>query len=169
MAEPGTSNGLIDDFFLKLSGIEGESQDAKHSGEIQVLGFEMGLANRGRRGDYKVGKVTFDDAKFRAYIDQSCPKLQLACATGDHLATAVLTVRKQGKIQQEYLKITLSDCVVTSCKVVTHDPNDLLPMMEFSLSFSKKQIEYREQKQDGGLGGAITASVDIKKNTAVSA
>ena len=33
----------------------------------------------------------------------------LACASGEHLKKAVLTCRKAGKEQQEYLKITFDD------------------------------------------------------------
>jgi len=62
------------------------------------------------------------------------------------------------------LIITLSDIVVKSCKILTEN-NDILPNIEFTIGFSKKQIEYREQKQDGSLGGAIMATIDIKTNT----
>ena len=32
------------DYFLKIDGIEGESQDAKHKGEIEVESFGWGAA-----------------------------------------------------------------------------------------------------------------------------
>jgi len=156
------------DYFLKIAGIEGESHDDKHPKEIQISRFNFAVANRGRRGDYKVGKTTFSDAQFSCRIDQGYPKLKLACTTGEHIASAVLTCRKQGGGQKDFLIITFSDIVVTSCKLVTED-SDLLPNVEFTISFTKQQIEYREQKQDGSLGGAVLATVDIKKNTAVSA
>jgi type VI secretion system secreted protein Hcp len=156
------------DYFLKISGIDGEAVDTKHKDEIQIYDFRMAVANRGRRGAYGVGKTTFDDARFFAHLDQSYPKLELACNSGEHLGSAILTCRKQGKLQQEYLKITLSDIVVTSCNLVT-EAEQLLPSVEFTIGFSKQMIEYREQKQDGSLGGAMVATVDLKKNTAVSA
>lgn len=152
------------DYFLKIDGIEGESQDSKHKGEIQIRNFEFGVANRGRRGDYKVGKAVFDDARFYAYVEQSYPKLQLACATAEPITKAVLTCRKAGKLQQDYLKITFSDIRITNCKLNTAD-TDTMPIVEFTIGFTKKQIDYREQKQDGSLGGTMSGTVDLKANT----
>src|SRR5579864_2895034 len=132
------------DYFLKIAGIDGESHDAKHPNEIQIADFKIAVSNRGRRGDYKVGKTTFEDARFFCRIDQAYPKLTLACTTGEHIASAVLTCRKQGGGQKEYLVITLSDIVIKSCKILT-EKSDILPNIEFTIGFSKQQVEYREQ------------------------
>ena len=35
------------DFFLKVDGIEGESQDSKHKGEIEVVSWSWGETNAG--------------------------------------------------------------------------------------------------------------------------
>jgi type VI secretion system secreted protein Hcp len=156
-------NGKHADYFLKIDGIEGESEDARHPGELQIQHFEMGMANRGRRGDYKVGKAVFEDARFLTFIDQSYPKLKLSCATGEHLPKAVLTCRKAGKQQQEYLKITFLDVTIKSCAITSSALEDL-PVVEFTIGFAKKQFEYKEQKQDGTLGGALTALIDLKAN-----
>ena len=148
------------DYFLKIDGIDGESQDSKHTSEIQVDDFQLNVVNRGRQGDYKVGKAVIDDARFVASVDQSYPKLKEACAKGDHLPKAVLTCRKAGKSQQDFLRITFSDLLITSCKLDTSA--DSLPTMDFTISFVKKQIDYREQKPDGTLGGTISANVDLQ-------
>jgi type VI secretion system secreted protein Hcp len=147
------------DYFLKIDGIEGESQDSKHPNEIRIEDFTLNVVNRGRRGDYGVGKPFHDDARFVAYVEQSYPKVKQACAKGDPVPKAVLTCRKAGKNQQDYLRITFSDLFITSCKLDTD--REALPRMEFTISFAKKQIEYKEQKQDGSLSGAITAMVDL--------
>jgi type VI secretion system secreted protein Hcp len=147
------------DYFLKIEGIDGESQDAKHPDEIRIEHFTLNVVNRGRRGDYGVGKPVHDDAYFIADVDQSYPKMRLAAATGETIPKAVLTSRKAGKYQQDYLRITFTDVLVTSCKIESGEKE--VPLMEFTLSFVKKQIEYKEQKQDGSLGGAMTAMVDL--------
>lgn len=148
------------DYFLKIDGIQGESQDSKHPSEIQLQDFKLNVVNRGRQGDYKVGKTVFDDARFYASVEQSYPKIKQACAQGDHLPKAVLTCRKAGRSQQDYLRITFSDLFITSCKLDTSE--ETLPMMEFTISFVKQQIEYKEQKPDGTLGGSITAQADLQ-------
>lgn len=147
------------DYFLKIDGIDGESADGKHKDEIQLKDFRMNVTNRGRHGDYKVGKAVFDDAKFFSWVDQAYPKLSQACAKGEHLPKAVLTCRKAGKNQMDYLRITFSDVLITSCKLeLEAEPT---PIVEFTIGFAKKLIEYKEQNADGTLGGAMTALVDL--------
>jgi type VI secretion system secreted protein Hcp len=147
------------DYFLKIDGIDGESNDSKHPNEIQLESFMLNVVNRGRHGDYGVGKPFHDDAHFFAYVDQSYPKVKQACAKGEPLPKAVLTCRKAGKNQQDYLRITFSDLLITSCQIDIRDQT--LPLVDFTISFVKKLIEYKEQKQDGTLSGAITATVDL--------
>jgi len=42
-----------------------------------------------------------------------------------------------------------------------------MPTEQFSLNFSKIQYDYKEQKADGSLGGAVTMGYDLKKNQKV--
>src|SRR5262245_7006243 len=96
------------DFFLKIEGIDGESTDDKHKGEIDIQSFSWGVTNTGSHGaggGGGTGKSVFQDLHFTTHVNKSSPKLMLACATGEHLKKAVLTVRKAGKDQQEYYKV----------------------------------------------------------------
>src|SRR4051794_30302199 len=100
------------DFFLKIDGIDGESHDAKHKGELEVDSWAWSEKQAGTGasgGGGGAGKVNMGPVCFVAKVSKGSPKLALACATGEHLKKAVLTCRKAGKDQQEYLKITLSD------------------------------------------------------------
>ena len=38
------------DFFLKIEGIEGESEDRAHKGEIEILSWSWGVTNAGTSG-----------------------------------------------------------------------------------------------------------------------
>ena len=44
------------------------------------------------------------------------------------------------------------------------DGDDAIPVESISLNFAKVNFEYREQKADGSLGGAVVASHDMKRN-----
>ncbi len=46
------------DFFIKIDGIDGESQDSMHKGEIEVLSFSWGETRTGAQGGGGVGKVS---------------------------------------------------------------------------------------------------------------
>lgn len=40
----------------------------------------------------------------------------------------------------------------------------MLPQDQVSLNFAKIEVEYKEQKPDGTLGGAVKAGWDLKQN-----
>jgi len=154
------------DFFLKIDGIDGESSDSKHKGEIDVDSWSWGEAQHGTHsagGGGGAGKVKMEDFRFSMKVNKASPKLMLSCATGEHHKTAVLICRKAGKDQQEYLKITLSDVLVSSYQTGGHG-GGVVPVEQVALNFSKIELEYKEQKPDGTLGGATKAGYDQKAN-----
>ena len=157
------------DCFLKIDGIEGESKDAKHKGSIEISGWSWGAAQTGTSssgGGAGAGKVAMQDAHFSMSVSKASPKLMVACASGDHIKQAVLTCRKAGKDQQEYLKYTFSDVLVSSFQTggTSGGPT---PTETFTLNFPKIEFEYKEQQHDGTLGGRIKAGWDVKANKGV--
>lgn len=158
------------DYFLKIEGIAGESQDSKHKGEIDIESFSWGATQSGAHaagGGGGAGKVAFQDFHFVMKINKASPKLLLACATGEHIKKAELVCRKAGKEQQEFLKVTMSDLLVSSYQTGGSGHGDILPTDQISLNFAKIEFEYKEQKPDGTLGGAVKAGYDLKANKAV--
>jgi type VI secretion system secreted protein Hcp len=156
------------DYFLKIDGIDGESQDKTHKSEMQLLSFSWGETNAGTfsaGGGGGAGKVQMQDFHFTMNVNKSSPKLFLACANGEHLKKAVLTARKAGKDQQDYLKVTFSDLLVSSFQTSGNADANHLPIDQISLNFAKLEMEYKEQKADGSLGGAIKATYDLKQMT----
>jgi type VI secretion system secreted protein Hcp len=154
------------DFFLKIDGIQGESQDKTHKNEIQLDSFSWGEVNSGTAamgGGGGAGKVSMQDFHFVMKVNKASPKLLLACATGEHIKNAVLVCRKAGKEQQEYLKITFTDLLISSFQT---GGADVLPTDQTSFNFSKIEYEYKEQKADGTLGGAVKVGYDIKVQAA---
>ncbi len=157
------------DFFLKLEGIEGESQDAKHQKEIDLESWSWGETQAGAHasgGGGGAGKVSMQDFHFVMKVNKSSPKLMLACATGEHIKSALLTCRKAGKEQQEYLKVKLTDCLVSSFQTGGAESAGIVPTDQCSLNFAKIEYEYKEQKPDGSLGGAVKAIYNLKENKA---
>jgi len=160
------------DYFLKIDGIEGESTDDKHSKEIELESWSFGESQTGtssQGGGAGAGKVQMQDFHFTMRVNKASPKLFLACANGQHIKSAVLTCRKAGKDQQEYLKWTFSDVLVSSYQTSGSGSGDVVPGDQISLNFSKVEIEYRAQKSDGTLEGPVKAGYDVKKNKAATA
>jgi len=158
------------DAFLKIDGIEGESPDSKHGKEIQLMSFSFGAdqpATAATGGGMGAGKVHMHDMAVTKLVDKASPKLLLACATGQHIQKAVLTVRKAGGEQQEFMIITLTDILVSSVNSSGHAAGTEMPSEQVSINFSKIQFDYKEQKPDGTLGGTVAAGYDVKANKKV--
>jgi len=153
------------DYFLKIDGIDGESQDKTHKGEIHLESWSWGETNKGSQatgGGGGTGKVAMQDFHFVMGVNKATPKLVKACATGEHIKSAILTCRKAGKEQQEYLKYTFTDVLISSYQTSGSEN----PVETCTFNFSKMQVDYKEQKSDGTLGGAISAWYDLKKQQA---
>jgi len=157
------------DYFLKLDGIDGESADSKHKGEIDIQSFSWGATQSGTfagGGGGGAGKVAMQDFHFVMQVNKASPKLMLACANGEHIPKAVMICRKAGKEQQEYMKWTFSDVLVSSYQTGGSGQSDIVPMDQISLNYAKVEFEYKEQKADGTLGGTVKAGWDLKQNKA---
>jgi type VI secretion system secreted protein Hcp len=154
------------DYFLKIDGISGESADLKHKNEIQLEAFSWGetRAGGGPTGSGGgAGKVQMQDITFTMTVSKASPRLLLSCATGKHIKEAVLTARRAGKSQQEFLIIKLNDVIVTSYQTGGSAQAEV-PFDQLSLGFSKIQMEYRPQKADGSLDAPIKAGWDLVKS-----
>ncbi|MCB5206526.1 Hcp family type VI secretion system effector [Methylovorus mays] len=157
---------MAQDIFLKINGIDGESQDSSHKNEIEVLTWDWQIlqeSNMHAGSGGGAGKATVKDLNFSHYVDRSSPNLMKFCLTGKHIQEAVLVVRKAGGSPLEYLKITMSDVVITNV-MPSGSSSDERIVEDVSLSFAKVKQEYTVQNQQGGSGGAVTAGYDIKLN-----
>jgi type VI secretion system secreted protein Hcp len=158
------------DYFLQITGVEGESADAKHKGWLDIDSWSWGetqTAAHGTGGGGGAGKVTMQDFHFVTRVSKASPKLFLACASGEHLKEAKLVARKAGKEQQEFLTWTFSDLLVSSYQTGGSEASAMPPLDQVSLNFAKIKVEYRMQKGDGSLDSPITAGWDIKSNKKV--
>src|SRR5947209_6699715 len=104
------------DYFLKIDGITGESQDAKHKGEIEIDSFSWGQTqdvSADQTHGSGTGRVVMHDFHFTMKANMASPQIALACAQGKHIPKAVFACRKAGGKQEEYLKYTFSQVVVS--------------------------------------------------------
>ena len=156
---------MAGDIFAKIGDIKGESQDPRHRDEIEVLSWSWGVmqsvAPATRTGGGS-GKATFLDLTFVHKLDKASPILFKTCATGTHMPEAVLTVRKAGGGQQEYLVVKMSEVVITGVQTSVSGGPDLSETV--SLTFAKVELEYRPLKPDGSLDVGVVFKYDLKQN-----
>jgi type VI secretion system secreted protein Hcp len=156
------------DIFLKVQGakhgkITGESEDADHKDEIEVLAWSWGmvaptdLATGMARGKYSVHALSVTKR-----VDKASTALMSALTSNETLTKAVLTVRKAGKkgAPIEYLKLTLEQARLISHQVHSshNDPAALLE--EMSLAFQKITVDYVPQGPDGQPRGGTSFVTD---------
>jgi len=154
------------DAFLKLDGIKGESADSVHKGEIDVLSWNWTLTNNGSAqvgGGAGAGKVKVNDITIFKRVDTSTPTLMQCCATGKHIPTGKLTVRKAGDKPLEYFTVELTEILVSGITDQS-DPGSPSLQEQITLNFVKFKVTYTPQDDKGAGGASVQVGFDITAN-----
>jgi type VI secretion system secreted protein Hcp len=159
MGPANTSNGT-GDMFLMVKGakhgvIKGESPDTQHKDEIEVLSWSWGMQGKASLGGgAATGKAAMHELKITKRVDAASTALMLALRTNEPITKAVLTLRKAGKSQLEYMKVTIEQGRVMSLTIdggdsQGGDPGGAGDLERVSFSFNKIAVEYTPQGKDG--------------------
>lgn len=161
------------DAFLKLvntngTPVPGESLDAVHKGEIQILGYNFNVTNHGSLGSATggagAGKATFGDFQFSTNESKASLSLFQACASGNHFQKAIVALRKAGGERNfEFMQITMSPVFVSSFNSGGSSGDDV-PHDDVHLSYGAIHFQYTPQKPDGSADTPTTAGWDLKLN-----
>ncbi len=132
------------DIFLKIEGpeIEGESTDATHTKEIEVLAWSWGASQSGSThlgGGGGGGKANFQDISITKWLDKSSVTLLKVLTEGAHIDKATLTVRKPGGAN--VLVMVMENIIVSSLSTGGSGGEDRLTE-NVTLNFSKFTITY---------------------------
>jgi len=153
------------DYFLKITGIPGESKDKTHKDEIQLESWSWGENNAGTMGaggGGGGGKVVMQDFHFVMCVNKASPLLMQACAGGDHIDSAILTCRKAGGTQQPFVTWKFSDLLISSYQTGGSGGANILPHDQISFNYTKVEFDYQEQDAKGNVGGSINKGYDLK-------
>jgi type VI secretion system secreted protein Hcp len=156
--------------FLKLDGIDGESQDTDHTNEIDIESFSLQIHNpssseRGGTG-HGTGQSQISEMHITKSLDKSSPTLWQKCAAGDHIETAIITVCAQaGESEKiDYLKITMHDVMITQVQNGGSNSSER-PQENLILNFLKIEKEYQQQDDKGKKqGGPVRFARDLQQN-----
>ena len=158
------------DMFMKIGDLKGESGDKQgHGGEIDVLAWSWGASNSGSShtgGGSGSGKVKVQDLSFTKWMDSSSPVLFLHCCNGKHHPEATLVVRKAGEKPLEYMKVKMTDVMITAYSTGGSNGEDRLTE-NVTLNFAKVDVTYTPQASKGAGEGAVAMAWDIKGNIKV--
>ena len=147
---------------LKIDGLDGESTHKEHKNEIKVLKWNWGVQQPSTTGTGKgagKGQAVPSSLFFTHAYDKASPVLAKQCAAGKHFPTAVLTVRKAGEGQLDFLKVTLKKVFITSVAPGATAEGDVSESV--SMDYDDIEFEYKEQTPEGALGGSVKFGWDI--------
>lgn len=157
----------LGDMFLKVEGtrsgpIKGESNDATHGGEIEVLDWSWGMrAGSAMSGAGTAAKTSLDSLQVSKAVDSASTALMSVMRNNELLKKVVLTVRKAGNNPIEYLLVTLENARVTSYDIAT-TPGESYKLTEKILfSFEKISVDYYPQDDKGARKGGSNFTAQV--------
>jgi type VI secretion system secreted protein Hcp len=154
------------EMFLKLDGIEGESLDFAHAGEIEIKNWEWHTTNNVKWDVNQGGqstKVEVKDIDLKKICDKASVTLYQCCVTGKHIKNGKITCRKNdGDQKVEYLIVTLTDIMVTKVDWIGEGGSPSLDE-NVSLSFAQFQLDYKVQNDTGNASGGKNFGFNVQK------
>jgi type VI secretion system secreted protein Hcp len=137
------------DVFLKIKGIPGESTNANHKGEIEILSFSWGVSQTGHAGGGGggAGKVSMQDFHFVHRVDKASPLLLKAVCQGAHIPEAVVSVADKSESDRggstDFLVLKFENILISGIRPGANAVTDDEAMEAVSFNFSKMSSVYR--------------------------
>lgn len=154
------------DAFLLINGITGESLAMANN--IELDGYSFGGTNAAdvTGKGLSAGKVSMSEFSFSCPTDTSSYQILKDLYTGQHIPSAVLSVRKSGGNSQPYvyLTITMTNCYVTSWSFGGGASG--IPQQSCTIAYEEIKFEYFTQDTaSGSVTQAGSATYNIAKTT----
>lgn len=161
------------EIFLKLDGIDGESEKSGAEKYIEIFSFSNGASNPSSVAfgtGSGAGKVDISSLSLQKQLDVSSPLLFQSCCKGTHIAKGSLFVREATgdtttKIYYQYdMTEVFVDSISWGGAAGGGKPSESL-----SLSAKSLTISYWPQDAKGAVGNKKSFGWDVAKNTVASA
>ncbi len=156
------------EIFLKLDGIDGESEKSGAEAWIEIFSFSNGASNPSSVAfgtGSGAGKVDLSSLSLQKQLDKSSPKLFLNCCSGTHIAKGQMIVREAsgGDTTQTYYQYDMTEVFIDSISW-GGSAGGGKPSESLSVSAKSLQVTYFPQDSTGKLGNKIVAGWDVSKN-----
>ncbi len=153
------------DAFLKIDGIDGESANDRHKGEIEVLSWSWGISSAAgaSEGGGRPARASAKDLQFSHAYDRASPLLARAAVAGQTIKQAWLTMRKPGGAQAEFLKVTMTNVRVGGMDP-SWDGHEDVPIESVSLRSQEISFEYTPMDRAGQRQAAVVFDWDMARD-----
>jgi type VI secretion system secreted protein Hcp len=152
------------DAFLLIDGITGESVAMEKNIELDGYSFSGSNPADVTGKGLSAGKVSMGEFNFSCPTDTSSYQILKDLYTGQHIATATLSVRKAGGGTQPYvyLTVTMTKVYITSWSFGGGSSG--IPNQSVTLAYEEVKFEYFTQDTDSGsVTQAGSATYNIAK------
>lgn len=158
----------------KKPDIAGECVIAGFEQQIEIYSFSLGFSQptsalRSSEGGGTVARPHCSDISFSKRFDIASPPICQALWSGKTIPTVVLTLcRSEPETDTKkasllaYLTLTFSNVVISNYNI---SGGGDLPGETFSMNYSKVEISYKKQKNEGTAAGTAAASYDLSAGT----
>jgi type VI secretion system secreted protein Hcp len=157
------------DVFVKIDGVDGESNDAKHVGWIEVTSHGVALSQNisstaSSAGGACAERADFSEFTFSKLLDKASPLLALACASGTHFNSIIVELCRAGTEKVKFMEYKLSNCIISA--VTTGSKGSaFFPSEHVNINFGKIEWTYTLQRRQGGwAAGNIAGGWNLEKN-----
>ena len=153
--------------FIKIDGIDGESEDDDHKGWIDILSWSWGMSQSASAhigGGGSNAQASVQDVNFVKFVDKGTAAIMHCCLSGKHIAKAELHCTKAGGDNKalEYIIVKMDEVIISSCSTGGSGGEDRLTE-NVSLNFAKVEYQYTVQTKEGAAGAKPKFDWDIKK------
>jgi type VI secretion system secreted protein Hcp len=159
------------ELFLKIDGVDGESQKTGHEKEIEIFSFSMGASNPSTVSSGTgsgAGKVDISSMNIQKTVDMASAKLFLKCCSGTHFDTATLTAREAGGDSPvEYWTMSFKEVYIDNVSWGGAAGGGK-PTETISFSFKEVKITYWSQAAQGTKGEKAEGGWNVSTNAAAA-
>ncbi len=150
------------DTHMKMPDVPGESKHKDNKDEIEVISWNWGVNNAATiaGGGSGRGKAVGGNFMFTHRYDKASPVLAKKCISGAHFGEVVMTARKAGDGQKDFMKITMKEVFITGVQPASAGDGSI--MENVALSYGQIGFEYKPQDDKGALGGPVSFDWNVK-------
>jgi len=148
--------------------IPGTSTFSKFEKQIELLSFSHGVAMQ-ITGDISSsertsGKPNHQDFTVTKYLDQSSPKINEACCTGETFKSVEIMVGRNDKgAVLPLIKYTLKNVVLSSVSIGGGGGDK--PVETVTMNYNHITWDFHHQAPEGSQPSHVDASWDLARNT----
>jgi len=151
------------DMFLKIDGIDGESQDKDHSGWIEIgsVSYSISSPTTSTSSGGATGKADFSDVSITKVLDKASPNIAVSAANGKFYSGAEIHFCDSAS-SVCYFKIELRDVMISS---YSFSGGGDIPTESVSLNYNSIKWTYNTLDPDSkDSKGDVTAGWNIREN-----